>query len=53
MKGWVAYPYRVKHKGVYYAPGEAVEVDDAEEAVKNGAKPVELKPAPKGRPKKQ
>lgn len=51
MKGLVKYPFHVKHKGKRYGPGEAVEVDDVEAAVAQGAHPVQ--PAPTGRPKQK
>lgn len=33
----VTFPFRVKNGGRYYASGEIVEVDDVEDAIKDGA----------------
>lgn len=38
---WVRYPFHVKAKGKYYAPGEPVEVDSLPEALACGAEPAE------------
>lgn len=57
----VTYPFRVKHNGKYYAPGEPITVDDATGYVAQGASelPCEVKEEEKptavkrgGRPKK-
>lgn len=34
----VAYPYRVKHNGIEYAPNAPIEVEDAEAHIGVGAK---------------
>lgn len=51
MKGLVKYPFHVKHKGKRYGPGEAVEVDDVEAAVAQGAQPVQTVPSGKQKQK--
>ena len=38
---WVRYPFHVKAKGKYYAPGEPVEADSLPEALARGAEPAE------------
>lgn len=53
MQGWVKYPFRVKSGGKYYAPGEAVQVDDVAEAVEQGAEAMEQPSAEQKRRKKQ
>lgn len=39
--GRVKFPFRVKANGEYYAPGEAVEVEDVAAAVAHGAEVIE------------
>lgn len=53
MQGWAKYPFRVKSNGKYYAPGEAIQVDDVQEAVEQGAEAVEQPPAEQKKRKRQ
>lgn len=51
--GTVKYPFRVKCNGVYYAPGEIIEVANVEKAVEQGAEAVEKPPTGQEKKKKQ
>lgn len=42
MPAIVTYPFRVKYMGRFYAPYEKITVEDAEDAVRQGAKIVEI-----------
>ena len=48
----VTFPFHVKSKGRYYAPSEKITVENAEEAVNQGATIVEVLPEDKKEPKK-
>lgn len=48
----VTFPFHVKSKGRYYAPYEKITVENAEEAVKQGATIVEVLPEDKKEPEK-
>lgn len=54
---WVKYPFRVRHDGANYAPGETIEVPDVTEHVKRGAtevvREVECPAEPKVAPAKR
>lgn len=41
---WVKYPFHVKHDGVEYKPGEAIEVADATGHKLRGAVEIEAEP---------
>ena len=54
---YVIYPFSVKHDGKMYDPRTPIMVDDAEQAIKDGASvadesEAEEKPSRRGRPKK-
>lgn len=42
MPAIVTYPFHVKYMGRFYAPYEKIAVEDAEDAVRQGAKIVEI-----------
>lgn len=58
----IRYPFHVRHKGAFYAPGAPIEVDDPEKYIRQGAEligspyeqtaKVEEKPKPTRRKKR-